>query len=257
MEIKFHNKIILVTGSTRGIGKEIARAFGEAGGNIIINSRREEAVEDTVDEFRKSGYQAVGYAADVGSWDSVKKLMEFIGATHKRLDVIVNNAGISFPLAGVSEMAVEDWDNILKTNLSGPFFVAKAGLPLMQYAGGGSIINIGSMAYLLQIGSPNPAYSAAKGGLVSLTKALVKDCSPHKIRVNAISPWYVKNDKFDDIFKKAGIDQNYAAERNPLGRTALPADISSLALFLASDHASFISGQVIHVSGAAEVLIRK
>lgn len=253
MEKIFQNKYALITGSTRGIGLEIARALVSRGASVCVNSRNKEDVDRVVKEFRAEGLSACGFAADISRWDAVQHLFaELSAAFGGALDMVVNNAGVSSPVSDIAGLGVEDWEKIIAVNLSGPFYVAKSALPLMK-KNGGVVINVSSMAYLTQAGSPNAAYSASKGGLVSLTRALAKE-GGGRIRVNAVSPGYVGTEKFLQMVGKNEEYLENLQKGNPLGRIATVADVANLVLFLVSEEAAYINGQVIHINGGAEVL---
>ena len=253
VSIDLSGKVSIVTGSTRGIGKEIARVFGRAGGIPIINSRHQDDVRTVVRELEKENIQCWGAAADVSNSKEAETLVADVVERFGKIDILVNNAGISNTKLGssrIEEITEEDWRAIIGTNLAGPFFMTKAALPHMKHKAGGVIINIVSEGYVYGTSSLSIAYTASKGGLVSFTRAMVRETEGYDIRVNAISPWHIRTEKVLGILAAKGIHDDFF-KKNPLGKVGLPEDVAHCALFLASDYAKFIHGQVISLNGGA------
>ena len=236
---------VLITGASRGIGAACARAFAKDGYNVAVNYLHSgEKAAALVEELRSYGVKAVGVRADVSDSGQVKRMFDEVCAVLGTVDVLVNNAGIS--RAGLlTDMSGEEWDRLIGTDLSGVFYCCRAALPDMIRAHSGVIINIASMWG--EVGaSCEAAYSAAKAGVIGLTKALAKEVGPAGIRVNAVSPGVVMTDMMAGFSAE---DIAALREETPLMKLGTPEDIAGAVLFLASDQAGFITGQVLGVNG--------
>jgi meso-butanediol dehydrogenase/(S,S)-butanediol dehydrogenase/diacetyl reductase len=237
------DKVIVVTGGGQGIGLGISRVLLEAGASLLIVQRSPPAAELTS--------QPVEWIeADLALADSYAAIANAISRDHDRVDALVNNAGFMFEKT-LEQMQLEDWNRMLAVNLTAPAFLSRALLPLMRAAGGGSIVNIGSIEGL----AANPqhaAYCASKGGVHALTKAMAVDLGSDNIRVNAIAPGWIRSDLSDDYIN-AQKDPQTAWEglykMHPAGRVGEPQDVGRLAAYLASDASSFITGQVMVIDG--------
>jgi NAD(P)-dependent dehydrogenase (short-subunit alcohol dehydrogenase family) len=237
------DKVIVVTGGGQGIGLGISQVLLEAGARLIIVQRSPLAAELTS--------QPVEWiAADLALADSFSEITNAISRNHKRVDVLVNNAGFMFEKT-LEQMQLEDWNRMLAVNLTAPAFLSRALLPLMRAAGGGSIVNIGSIEGL----AANPqhaAYCASKGGVHALTKAMAVDLGSDNIRVNAIAPGWIRSDLSDDYINAQQDPQTAwqgLYKMHPAGRVGEPQDVGRLAAYLASDASSFITGQVMVIDG--------
>lgn len=233
-------KTVLITGASRGIGAAAAREFSKEGCRVIINYRRSEIKAEAL--AKEIG--GVAIKADVGDPTEVNSMMSRIESEYGGADIIVNNAGISrFNL--LSDTSEEEWQEIINVNLSGAYRVLRSGVKPMIRKHSGSVINISSMWG--QVGSScEAAYSAAKAGLIGLTMALAKELGPSNIRVNCIAPGVIDTDMNRSLTPETIAELK---EETPLTRLGTPEDIARVAVFLASDAASFITGQVIGVSG--------
>ena len=237
------DKVIVVTGGGQGIGLGISRILLEAGASLLIVQRSPPAAELTS--------QPVEWIeADLALADSYAAIANAISRDYGRVDALVNNAGFMFEKT-LEQMQLEDWNRMLAVNLTAPAFLSRALLPLMRAAGGGSIVNIGSIEGL----AANPqhaAYCASKGGVHALTKAMAVDLGSDNIRVNAIAPGWIRSDLSDDYIN-AQKDPQTAWEglykMHPAGRVGEPQDVGRLAAYLASDASSFITGQVMVIDG--------
>jgi 3-oxoacyl-[acyl-carrier protein] reductase len=234
-------RIVLVTGSTRGIGRAVAEIFVAAGDQVIITGTKAETAEKVAQEL---GHDSVGLALDVANADSVTQSIDLAVKLTGRLDVVVNNAGITRD-GLLLRMDPDDWDAVLDTNLRGAFLVTKAASRIMLKQRSGRIINISSIIGL--IGNAGQAnYSAAKAGLIGFTKACAKEFASRGITVNAVAPGYIDTDMTRDLPEAA---RTALSEKIPLGRTGSPADVASVVRFLASAEAGYITGQVVAVDG--------
>jgi NAD(P)-dependent dehydrogenase (short-subunit alcohol dehydrogenase family) len=254
------DKVAIVTGAASGIGRAIAVRYGREGAVVHVADVNETGGEETATMIRDAGGRATFHRCDVSDPEQVQAMIDGAAADSGRLDIIVNNAGVGGTGQAVAEMPVEGFQQVIGINLLGPFYGAKFAIPHLRHAGGGSIINIASTYGL--IGVPNtPAYAAAKGGLVMLTKQMAVDYSHEKIRVNAICPGFVDTDlggrrarmSPEDAARALAAREARAAIQ-PIGRQAQPDEMAGAAVFLASDDASFVVGAILTVDGGQTIL---
>ena len=242
-------QVAVVTGAAKGIGRACARVFGAAGATIALIDIDGDAAGATLMELQKRGVQAAFFPADVSNAAEVSAAVQGILGRFGKIDILVNNAG-THDGKGIQEAGEEDWDRIIGANLKSVFLVSKAALPSLKQTGG-AIINMGSMVGLVGQGSSG-AYSASKGGIVALTKNMALDLAPHRIRVNCICPGWVETPLVDEWFALQPDEaraRDYVNAIHPLGRIAAADEIGNVALFLASDLASFVTGVAIEVDG--------
>lgn len=236
---------VLITGASRGIGAQCALAFAKAGCDVALNyCRSEEKALALVREIEALGVRACAVQADVADSMQVKRMFETVRAELGTVDVLVNNAGVAH-IGLLTDMTDDEWRRVIDTDLSGTFYCCRESLSDMIRAHSGVIVNIASM--WSEVGaSCEAAYSAAKAGVIGLTKALAKEVGPSGVRVNAVSPGVVMTDMM------AGFsDEDVAAlkEETPLIQLGMPEDIADAVIFLASEKARFITGQVLSVNG--------
>ena len=238
----------LVTGAQQGIGRAIALAYAAAGADVAVNWLDDEAgAEAVADAVRAQGRRTVTLRADVSDVAAVRTMVERAVAALGRLDILVNNAGI-FPRVPMLEMQEADWDRVLDTNLKGGFFCAQAAARAMvAQGGGGAIIGLGSRA--MGGTARGVHYTSSKGGIAAMTKGMALELAPYRIRVNAIAPGLT--DTAQPRYGNTDAEIAVLAAATPLGRMAQPSDIADTAVFLASDAASCITGQTIHVNGGS------
>ena len=238
------NKVAVITGASRGIGKSIAKAYARASAHVVCVSRTEKALTAVVEEINKENGSASVSACDVSDPETFNNLIKDTCATHGSVDILINNAGITRDRL-IMRMSEDDWNTVIDTNLKGTFNGIKAVSRIMMKQRFGRIINISSIVGL--VGNAGQAnYASAKAGLIGLTKATAKELASRNITVNCIAPGYIATDmtnQMDDQTKDSLISQI------PLGHIGSPDDIAATALFLASDEAGYITGQTITVDG--------
>ncbi|MHB1499631.1 MAG: SDR family NAD(P)-dependent oxidoreductase [Candidatus Dormibacteria bacterium] len=244
---RFTGKVVVVTGSSGGIGLEIARQFAAEGANVVTNGRGAARAAAAAAEIRAAGGEAAAVAADVSTWEGAQQLMAGAASAYGGVDILVNNAGISM-IASADELDPAEWERAIATNLSGPFFCARAAHPSMKSRGGGVIVNIGSIAG--HVGFPlRAAYCSAKHGLMGLTKTLALDWVDQGIRVVQIDPAYIKTPLDLGDQATAGYDDAAIERRTPMGRFGTVAEVAAAVLLVASPDASYLTGSCVVVDG--------
>ncbi|HDP98997.1 MAG TPA: 3-oxoacyl-[acyl-carrier-protein] reductase [bacterium] len=237
-------KVVVVTGAARGIGRAIAEKFGQLGFNIVICDVEKDLVAATAKEIGKLGVKALGMKVDVTQMVEVENLFEKTIAAYGRVDVLVNNAGITRDTLLI-RMQENDWDAVIAVNLKGTFNCTKAAAKIMMKQRTGAIVNIASVVGVMgNVGQAN--YAASKGGVISLTKSAAKELGSRGITVNAVAPGYIETDMTKTL--SAEVKQAFL-NLIPLKRPGTPEDVADVVAFLASPAARYISGQVIHIDG--------
>ena len=249
MKIDLTGRIALVTGGSRGIGREISLLHAQAGAHVIINYNRsvEEAEKIREEIIRQEGKAEI-FQADIAKPEEVEKLFAYIKNTFKKIDILVNNAGIIRDNLLLS-MGLSDWDRVLELNLRGPFLCSKFAAEMMMPQHAGKIINISSVS-AIKGGRGQTNYAASKGGLISFTRACAVELSGKGIQVNAVLPGMIVTDMSTRARKRAGED---ILKGIPCGRFGEPRDVALLVLFLASNMSDYITGQAISVDGGLSV----
>jgi 3-oxoacyl-[acyl-carrier protein] reductase len=243
--LPFENKVALVTGSARGIGRAIAETLASRGASLVIADLRAELAAATAQEIAAStGQRTLAVALDVVNSDSVKAMIDRVLAEFGHLDILVNNAGITRDNL-IMRMEEADWDLVLDINLKGAFICSKAVVRTMMKQRYGRIVNIASVSGLAgQAGQAN--YSASKAGLVGMTKALARELGSRQITVNAVAPGFIPTDLTKDLPTEL---KDASLKMIPLGRWGSPQEIAAAVAFLASDEAAYITGHVLSVDG--------
>jgi 3-oxoacyl-[acyl-carrier protein] reductase len=245
--MRLEGKVAIVTGSSRGVGKAVALAFAKEGARIIVNfSSSSRAADEVVAEIQGIGSEAVAVQADVSRREGAARLAETAMDKFGQIDVLVNNAGFTRP-AMMLKMTEDQWDEVIDIHLKGAFLCTQAAALQMKEAKSGKIINVTSVAGIVgTIGQVN--YSAAKGGIISLTKSMARELAPHGICANVISLGIVATDMTEKIRTDEKLKEVYM-NRILLKRFAEAQDISPAFVFLASDESSYITGQLLCVDG--------
>ncbi len=239
----FSNKTILITGAAGGIGQELARTFATRGGRIAVLDKNDSILE-FAGTLTSEGFEAAAAVADIGSFDEVAAAFEQLRGQLGPIDILINNAGFA-NANNLEELTLETWHAEINGNLNGAYHCTRLALPDMKNAGGGAIVNIGSVNGLTSLG--NPAYSAAKAGLISFTKAVAMEYGRFAIRANVICPGTVETPIWSDRVKRNPEIFNELIKWYPLRRVAYPVDIAKAAAFLASEDASAITGAMLPV----------
>jgi 3-oxoacyl-[acyl-carrier protein] reductase len=241
----FANKVALVTGSARGIGRAIAETLASRGASVVIADVRAELATATAQEIAASfGQRTLAVAVDVVNSDSVKSMVDRVLAEFGHIDILVNNAGITRDNL-IMRMEEADWDLVLNINLKGAFNCSKAVVRPMMKQRSGRIVNIASVSGLAgQAGQAN--YSSSKAGLIGMTKALARELGSRQITVNAVAPGFIPTDLTKDLPTEL---KDASLKMIPLGRWGSTQDIASAVAFLASDEAAYITGHVLSVDG--------
>ena len=250
------NKIVLITGAGNGIGAGVAQAMAEAGANAVCADINAEAAQQAADNAARAGVESLALAADVGDVDAIEAMLDAAMERFGRLDVIVNNAGVTRK-AYIMDLTEADWDRIHRVNSKGVFFCLQGAARRMIEQGGGRIINMASIAGRGYQGTSNAAYAASKGAVIALTKTAAQQLGRHDITVNAICPGVTRTALLEQIFatqqETDGISRADAEARAarpiPLRRINEPEDIAAMAVFLASPGARNITGQAYNVDG--------
>ena len=239
-------KVALVTGAGRGIGKAIAMRFAQEGANVAFTDLAvNEAVEETVKEIEALGVKVKAYASNAANFDETHEVVKQIVEDFGRIDVLVNNAGITKD-GLMMRMSEAQWDAVINVNLKSAFNFIHAVTPIMAKQRGGSIINMSSVVGVSgNAGQCN--YSASKAGMIGLAKSIAKEMGPRGIRANCIAPGFIITEMTNQLSQEI---KDQWAQQIPMRRGGTPEDVANVALFLASDLSSYVSGQTIHCCGA-------
>jgi 3-oxoacyl-[acyl-carrier protein] reductase len=248
MSLKLQDQVALVTGSARGIGKEIARAFAQEGATVIISDINAEMATATAAEFKQQGFKADSYACNVTDLKSVEEMTNKVLDNYKSIDILVNNAGITRDNL-LLRMSEAEWDSVLTINLKGTFICTKVISRFMLKARKGKIISIASIIGIMgNAGQAN--YAASKAGIIGFTKSIAREFSSRGITANAVAPGFIQTEMTEKLSEKA---KEEIFKQIPMGKLGTPKDVAGVCLFLASTDADYITGQTIVVDGGMAI----
>ena len=253
-QFSLEGKVALITGASRGIGEATAIRLARAGADVVVASRKPPALEEVAEKARAEGTRALALEAHVGRMDQLQPLVDKVVAEFGRLDILVNNAGTNF-FAPAIDMDEKGWDSVMNLDLKGLFFLSQACARVMRDQGGGRIVNISSVSgYRVQV--PTGHYSIAKAGVIMATKVMALEWADYNIRVNCIAPGAIDTRLYHSIFSLMPEEESIerkaeAAARIPMKRIGDPTELADAVLFLASDAASYVTGQSFAVDGGS------
>lgn len=247
-QFSLENKVTLVTGASRGIGRAAAIGFAQAGSDIILTSRKVEDLENVAAEIRAVGRRALVISAHLGKMEDVKKVAETSIAAFGKVNILINNAGTSPLFASFLESEERLWDTIMNLNLKGLFFLSQAIAKYMKELGGGTIVNVASIdAFMPE--KDTPVYCISKAGVVMATKAMARELAPYNIRVNAIAPGFVHTKLLDSSFTVRPGKEEENRSSVPMGTIGYPEDMVGTMIYLASDASKYVTGHTALVDG--------
>jgi NAD(P)-dependent dehydrogenase (short-subunit alcohol dehydrogenase family) len=241
-------KIAVVNGASRGIGEAIAKGLADCGALVVLTSRKQESVQKVADEIIESGGKAVAKACHAGRLEEIESLFEFIGNEFGRLDILINNAATNPYFGPATDLPPRAFDKTVEINLKGPYYMLSKAVPLMARSGGGSAVNVASIAALISL--PGQAvYSMTKSGLISMTRSFAKEYGSQGIRVNAILPGVVETRLASALIEDPATQKWLS--RLPAGRAGQPQDMVAGVLYLVSDQAAYTTGTTLVMDGGA------
>ena len=244
---RLDGKVALITGASKGIGAAMARGLAESGAQVVLCSRKQDALDAVAQALHDDGLDAIGITANMGNLDDIHALVEQTVDRYRGIDIIINNAAANPVYGPLQNTDMGAFDKIIDVNLKGPFELCKTAYPILKQRGGGSIIHISS------IGGLRPEagigiYSVSKAAIINLTRAMAQDWGADNIRVNAICPGLIKT-RFSEALWKDPATQERFVSQIPLGRIGEPEDLAGLAVYLASDASAYCSGGIYMVDG--------
>ncbi|HEX8580840.1 MAG TPA: SDR family NAD(P)-dependent oxidoreductase [Acidimicrobiales bacterium] len=247
---RFDGKAVMVTGAANGIGREIASAFALEGARVSLVDRDGEALETAVGELADKGFDVFGVHADLSSADECRRAVDQTAERFGRFDVLVNNAGGSaYTSLHIEEVSEEDFDRVIGWNVKSTYFCIKAALPHFRAAGGGAVVNMGAIAGRAGTELLPPQYSAAKAGVIGLTRNLARHLGPEGIRVNIVSPGFIRSGARVEAIWNTRENPAEVLAQIPLRRRGEMSEIADAVMFLAGEESSYVTGAVIDVNG--------
>jgi len=250
MEFSLKNKVVLITGASRGIGQAAALELARAGADMAIASRKLPDLEKVAEEIKKTGRKCLPVSAHAGKTEEINNLVKRVLDEFGKIDVLVNNAATNPTMASAMDVDERAWDSIMNLNLKGLFFLSQAVARGMKEQGGGAIINVASIAGI----TPDllPIYSISKAGVIMATKVMAQQWAQYNIRANAIAPGLTKT-RFSEALWKNDDILKIAMSRTPMARPADPEEMVGAIIYLASDASSYVTGQVIAIDGGVTI----
>lgn len=250
MDLTLSGKVALVTGGSRGIGRAIALGLAQAGADIIVASRKLADLEKVVEEVGRLGRKAVAIPTNIGKMDEVNNLVNKARDAFGRIDLLVNNAATNPNMEQLLDVTERTWDAVMNLNLKGLVFLAQGVARIMKEQGGGNIVNVASIEALAP--SMLPIYGISKAGVIMATKAMAKEWAKYNIRVNAIAPGLTRTEFSAPLMNNPQILKSIMS-KTPIARVAEPEEMVGTIIYLASDAASYVTGQVIAIDGGVTI----
>lgn len=252
MNMRFENKVAIITGSTKGIGRATAILMAQDGAKVVITGTTEEAGSEVVSIIKEAGGDAFFQKTDVTSAEALDALVKATLDHYGKIDILVNNAGIGGSLANMNQITDAEWDKVLATNLTAAFQIMKLVIPVMENNGGGTIVNVASMASTAA-GRGGIAYTTAKHGFLGLTRQISLDHGHTGIRINAVLPGPINTQMIARILEMPQHPLNMKIKMSPSGRPGEPEEVAKAIAFLASDESSYIHGASLAVDGGYSI----
>lgn len=252
MNMRFENKVAIITGSTKGIGRATAILMAQEGAKVVITGTTEEAGSEVVSIIKEAGGDAFFQKTDVTSAEALNALVKAALDHYGKIDILVNNAGIGGSLANMNQITDAEWDKVLATNLTAAFQIMKLVIPVMENNGGGTIVNVASMASTAA-GRGGIAYTTAKHGFLGLTRQISLDHGHTGIRINAVLPGPINTQMIARILEMPQHPLNMKIKMSPSGRPGEPEEVAKAIAFLASDESSYIHGASLAVDGGYSI----
>jgi NAD(P)-dependent dehydrogenase (short-subunit alcohol dehydrogenase family) len=243
-----NGRVAVINGASRGIGEAIARGLAACGAQVVLTSRRKESAQEVADAITAAGGSAVAVACHAGHMDEIEELFKYVEAEFGRLDILINNAATNPYYGPAIKLPPAAFDKTVEVNLKGPYYMSSAAVPLMIESGGGSIVNVASIAALLPLPG-QVVYSMTKAGLISITKGFAKEYGQQGVRVNAILPGVVETKFASALVDDPGVQKWMS--RLPIPRTGQPEDMVAGVLYLVSDQAAYTTGTTLVMDGGA------
>lgn len=246
--MKLQDKVAIITGSTRGIGRAAAKLFAQEGAKVVVTGTNEEAGASCIEEIKAAGGEGFFKKTNVMDETELDALVAAALDTYGRVDILINNAGIGGSVSNINDITQDEWDKVLAINLTSPFKLSKKLVPVMEGQGGGVIVNVASMA-ATAAGRGGLAYTTAKHGLLGFTRMLSFDHGKNGVRVNAVLPGPIDTDMIARVLAMPQHPVCMKIKMSPAGRPGAPEEVAKAILFLASDESSFIHGTGLAVDG--------
>lgn len=253
MNVSFEGKVALVTGAASGIGLETAKAFAEAGAAVVLADANEAAAKAAADDLTDAGFKALGVCCDVADEQQVKAMIDVTVSTFGRLDAAFNNAAVQSAAIDTADLTSEEWDRVANVNSRGVFLCMKYELLQMREQGNGAIVNCSSNSGLMGVPG-RAAYSAAKHGMLGLTKCTAIDYAPKGIRINAVCPGTIDTPMVQKMFETGDLTEEAVANSAPIKRLGTAREVADAVLWLCSPMSTFVIGQAIAVDGGYTII---